>query len=235
VIIAAVHFTPAFGELERNRAELVRLSAEAADRGAELVVLPELATTGFCLDEARANAWAEPADGATATALGELAASRGLVVVVGLALREEGALRNAQLVLDGGRLAGVYAKHHLFGADHAWAVAGEEPGAVATTSAGDVGLLICHDIVYPRTLLAVCARRPRLLAFSTAWIGTGETFPHSWSLAARLLDPAPLVVANRGGAEGEVAFEDPSAIVSYRSGGVVGPRSAGARVLLAEL
>ena len=60
---AAVHFTPAFGQVEENRAALVAACERAAAAGARVVVLPELATTGFCLDPAQAEAWAEPRGG----------------------------------------------------------------------------------------------------------------------------------------------------------------------------
>jgi len=233
--VAAVHFTPAFGEVEANRAALVSLAREAAE-ATSVVVLPELATTGFCLSRGQAEAWAEPADGPTVTALASVAKASGAVIVVGLALRDADALHNAQVVIDAdGSLAGTYSKHHLFGDDHAWATAGVEPGAVVSTSRGDLGLLVCHDIVHVETVLAVTLRRPRMLAFSTAWIGDGETLPSSWTLASRLLDPAPLVVANRGGVEGNTRFTDPSAILSHSAGGTIGPRGVDSQILTAPL
>lgn len=235
MLVAAVHFTPAFGELRANRKALVDCVREAADAGARVVVLPELATTGFALDAETAERWAEAIDGPTAAALGAASAERETTVVVGLPLREEGRLHNAQLVLDRGRVAGVYRKHHLYGCDFVWAAPGPSAGAVVETSAGAVGLLVCHDLAYPRTVAAVAAERPRLLAFSTAWIGSGESLPAEWLLAVRLLDPAPLVAANRGGREGTLRFADPSAILSHARGGIVGPRGAARRVLVAEV
>ncbi len=233
--LAAVHFTPMLGELEANRAALVEVTARAA-QAADVVVLPELAVTGYVLTRPEAEAWAEEEDGPTRQALAEVARAAGAVVVAGLLLRGAGALENAQVVLDAdGRLAGRYAKHHLYGTDFAWARPGPTPGAVVDTAHGSIGLLICHDVVYPRTVAAVARQRPRLLAFSTAWIGDGETLPSSWAFAARLLDPAPLVAANRGGEERGVAFEDPSAILAYRHGGVVGPRGDGPEVVRFEL
>ncbi|MCO5166064.1 MAG: carbon-nitrogen hydrolase family protein [Planctomycetes bacterium] len=222
--VAAVHFTPTFGAVEENRAALVRLVREAASR-AGVVVLPELATTGFVLRPEEAAAWAEPVPGPTTEALAAVARDTETVVVVGLATRAPsgesaggpaaGALCNAQVVLDAdGGVAGVYAKHHLWGADHDWAAPGPTPGALVETRRGRLGLLVCHDLVHPLTLLRVARERPRLLALSTAWVSEGaEPFPLSWVLASALLEGAPLVVANRGGAERGVRFDDPSAIV----------------------
>jgi predicted amidohydrolase len=222
--VAAVHFTPTLGAVEANRAALVALARDAAAR-AGVVVLPELATTGFALTRDEAEALAEPVSGPTTAALAAVAREARAVIVVGLAVRGASGLCNAQVVLDvDGRLAGSYFKHHLWGADHAWAVAGPAPGAVVDTARGRVGLLVCHDVVYPRTVLAVARERPRLLAFSTAWVGDGvEAFPTAWVMASVLLEGAPLVAANRGGEERGVRFDDPSAIVVR---GAVARRSA---------
>ncbi len=214
-VAAAVHFTPVLGAVEENRAALTRLAGEAAAQ-AGVVVLPELATTGFVLTPDEAAAWAEPVPGPTTEALGVVARARDAVIVVGLPVTSGGALRNVQVALDvDGRVAGVYAKHHLWGSDHAWATAGPTPGAVVSTARGRVGLLLCHDIVYPRTVLAVARERPRLVAFSSAWVGEGvEPFPSAWVLASALLEGAALVVANRGGEECGVRFDDPSALLA---------------------
>ena len=45
---AAIQFEPAHGEKGRNLESLVDLTTQAAEQGARLIVLPELATTGYC-------------------------------------------------------------------------------------------------------------------------------------------------------------------------------------------
>jgi predicted amidohydrolase len=234
---AVVHFTPQLGALEDNRRALVALAREAAGR-ARVVALPELAVTGFSLDMEQASTWAEPLDGPSVEGLREVARDRQAVLVVGLALRDEaGVLRNAQVVLDAdGAVAGTYAKHHLFGADHTWAQAGPTPGAVVETAAGRVGLLICHDIVYPATVFEVGRQAPDLVAFSTAWVGDEDPLPSCWLMAWVFLGGVPLLIANRGGREGSMAYRDPSALIVARPDGlmdgVVGQRGEESQVLL---
>jgi len=233
--VAAVHFTPAFGEVAANRAALVALAGAAAAR-AGVVVLPELATTGFALDRARAEAWAEPVDGPTATALAAVSGAADAVVVAGLCLRDAGgALRNAAVVLDRGALAGVYVKHRPFGHDDDWAEPGAEPGAVVPTSRGRLGVLICHDLAWPDVVAALAARRPEVVAFPTNWIEGTPGLPASWAHAAAAFAGAPLAVANRGGAEDPCCrFSEPSAVlrlgVDGRIAGVVSARGAGPEV-----
>ena len=47
-LAAAVQFEPTMGDTEGNVSRLLELTADAATRGADLVVLPEMATTGYC-------------------------------------------------------------------------------------------------------------------------------------------------------------------------------------------
>jgi predicted amidohydrolase len=228
--LAALHFTPRFGEVEANRAQL--LSSLEGLGEVDLVVLPELATTGFCMQPDQAQAWAEGPEGETASALSKWARERGALVACGLALREGQLFSNAQLLFErDGTLASVYRKRHLWGHDRLWATPGAEPGAIAETSLGPIAQLICADIGHLETVIGLAERRPSVLAFSTAWVGEGAPFPTSWQVALRLLDPAPIVIANRGGEEEGVLFEDPSAILSYLHGGTVGRRGSGPELL----
>lgn len=232
--VAALHRTRDAADPAASRRALLDQARQALER-AELVVLPELPWSPFVLDPRSAAACAEPLDGPTVAALGALARDRG-VLVAGLVLREGERLFNAQVVLDrDGALAGVYRKHHLWGPDHLWASPGPTPGAVVETSVGRVGLLICHDVVYPETVAAVARERPAALAFSTAWVENarreGRELPESWIAAAQALRGAPFVAANRGGHEGPYAFADPSAVLRWNptTGEVeahAGPRGA---------
>ena len=46
--VAAIQFEPTLGEKEKNVARLLQLVEEAATHDAKLIVLPEIATTGYC-------------------------------------------------------------------------------------------------------------------------------------------------------------------------------------------
>src|SRR5260370_38747416 len=46
--VAAIQYEPTLGEKEKNVTALLRLVEEAAQYDARLIVLPEMATTGYC-------------------------------------------------------------------------------------------------------------------------------------------------------------------------------------------
>src|SRR5260370_34551678 len=87
--IAVAQYAPRVGEMEDNRAAAVRWARAAAAQGADLIVLPELASSGYTfasLEEAEASA--EDVDGGTTVAaLLEVARESGMPSLCGLARR----------------------------------------------------------------------------------------------------------------------------------------------------
>src|SRR5260370_19976379 len=70
--VAAVQGTSKDGEVERNLAHAQRFVAEAADRGAQLVLCPEFLAAGYLYDEAIWKS-GEPCEGPTERWLRRLA------------------------------------------------------------------------------------------------------------------------------------------------------------------
>jgi predicted amidohydrolase len=85
VAVACCQLAPRIGELERNRAETRTAIVEAAGEGARIVVLPELAGSGYVFADAQeARACAEPLDGPTVGSWTALAREHDLVIVGGV-------------------------------------------------------------------------------------------------------------------------------------------------------
>jgi predicted amidohydrolase len=78
--VAAVQFTAAPGRAAENRKHTLALIEEAAAGGARVIVLPELAISGYTLDKDQLEAAAEPLDGPTLAAWTEIASRLGIVI-----------------------------------------------------------------------------------------------------------------------------------------------------------
>ena len=173
VRIAAVQYEPLVGELEHNRTEAVRWSREAAAKGAQLVVLPELASSGYVFgDESEAQRTAEsPDDGALVSALIDVSASTGAFIVAGLNERDGQCRHNSAVLLGpGGRLA-TYRKLHLFNDEKSWFV----PGAslpIAQLPFGRVGMIICFDLWFPEPARALALGGAEIIAVPTNWVAS---------------------------------------------------------------
>jgi N-carbamoylputrescine amidase len=161
VRIAVAQYEPHVGALEENRSQAVRWAEAAADQGANLIVLPELASSGYVFqDEAEAQRSAEdPDDGPTVRALREVCAAHGCYIVAGISERD-GECRHNSAVLVGpeGRLA-TYRKLHLYYDEQSWFEPGDEL-PIVDLPFGRVGIIICFDLWFPEPARA-CPRRRR--------------------------------------------------------------------------
>lgn len=113
VKVAAAVPQVAVADCARNAERIVALAQQAARRGVELVVFPELAVTGYtCADLFLQPALLDAAD----EALGEIMRQTRklpLALIVGLPLRHEDRLYNCAAVVAQGRLLGVVPKSYI--------------------------------------------------------------------------------------------------------------------------
>ena len=229
------------GDLEGNRARAAAAVSEAADRGAALVVLPELCTSGYVFADAdEARTMAEPADGPTAAGWHELARRHGVVIVGGVCESDEdGALRNSAIVVDRDGLRAVYRKTHLWDREKLIFVAGDAPPPVVETDAGRIGLAVCYDIVFSELIRGLAVGGADVIAVPTNAPVLG---PVAWPLAMELIvamaaahiNRVYIAQADRTGDERGVEWVGASAIVDVTGELLVGPLD-GPGLLLAEI
>lgn len=139
-----VQFSPAWKSPEANRDSLKNLLARVPET--DLIVLPEMFSTGFVTDPAGV---AEK-DGESLRFMQETASRHNCAVAGSLAVEEEGAFFNRFYFVfpDGGEVH--YDKHHLFtfGGEHRTFTAGEKP-VVAEFRGVRILLQVCYDLRFP--------------------------------------------------------------------------------------
>ncbi len=213
--VAAVQYRARKGALAASRAELVALARQAAE-GADLVVLPEMAVTGYVFPDAAAvAAVAETPGGPTAEAFAEVAAAERCWLVVGFPERDGDQLYNSALVLDpAGACAFVYRKTLLFDEDLHWATPGNSGYRVFGEPGRRFGVGICMDLNDARFVDWLHGQELAAVAFPTNWLQdeTGIDL-HTYWFWRLGRSGAALVAANTWGADGHVAFSGRSAIL----------------------
>lgn len=160
---------PTVGDLTRNLASASAAIRSAAQAGADVIVLPELATSGYCFDSAdEARAVSIPA---THRVFGQWAKEAGgALVVVGFAeLGDDGALYNSAVLLDAAGVRAVYRKVHLWNAEQLYFTPGRARPPVLETAVGRIALMICYDLEFPEMTRSVALRGADLLAVPTNW------------------------------------------------------------------
>ncbi|MCX4512076.1 carbon-nitrogen family hydrolase [Streptomyces sp. NBC_01619] len=155
-------------------------------RGADLVVLPELWPVGaFAYESFEAEA--EPLDGPTHDAMAKAASDAGVWLHAGSVVERghEGRLYNTSLVYSpDGRLVSVYRKIHRFGFDKGEAVmmaAGEDLVTVRLPGT-TLGLATCYDLRFPELFRGLVDAGAEVLVVPAGW---PERRRAHWTLLAR--------------------------------------------------
>jgi len=169
--VACAQLEPVLGDEAGNVARTCRALHSAADLGAQIVVLPELASSGYAFtdrDEARRSA--QPADGICVTAWAAVADSRGLVVVGGFCESDgTDAIYNSAVLIEGSEIRAVYRKAHLWDRERLIFDAGQEEPPVVDTHLGRIGVVICYDLEFPEWVRIPALAGAQLLAAPSNW------------------------------------------------------------------
>lgn len=214
--IVCCQLAPVVGDLPGNLARAREAVAAAA--AADVIVLPELVTSGYCFDSvAEARSVSLAADAPELAALG--AAAPESVLVFGFAeLGADGELYNSAALFDRGELSAVYRKVHLWDREQLFFRTGDAPPPVCDTSAGPVGVMVCYDLEFPEMTRSVAVRGAELLAVPTNWPWVdrpeGAEAPEIViAMAAARVNRMAIACCDRAGVERGQAWNEASAVI----------------------
>ena len=210
VHLALVQFESVLCDPAANTQKACRMIAEAAAEGADLVVLPELFSTGYELNIVGPHVpeLAEPVDGPTVRALQDAARAGNCYVVAGLALAYDmaGVPFNSSVVIDRqGELLGTYDKQHLWALERFYFRSGCDC-PVFDTDFGRIGVMICYDMGFPEVARMLALQGADLILCPSAWC---QEDMDVWDVnaPARALENTAFVAAvNRYGVEDQLVM-----------------------------
>jgi predicted amidohydrolase len=208
----------------------------AAAAGAELVVLPEMCTTGFTMESA---ARAEPPDGPSAAVLAELARGHGVHLLAGVATRapsDGGGERfhnSALLFRPDGALAAEYRKQRLFAiaGEHECYAAGDAP-VVVRVGGVRIAPFICFDLRFPELFRAVAPRVDALVLVAN-WPASRRAHWDVLVRARAIENQCYVVAVNRSGVGGGLEYDGGS--VAYDPWGEPVAEAADGGLLVARI
>ena len=156
--VALGEYDTGWHDPEASLDRAARVVERSAGDGADLVVLPEMCTTGFTMESAK---YAEPLSGPSVARLAELAEQNGVHLLAGVATRAPNSGReafyNSALVFSpDGELVAEYRKQRLFayaGEREAYAAGGSP--VVVDIAGIRVAPFICFDLRFPELFRAV--------------------------------------------------------------------------------
>ncbi len=233
VKVGLLQFDVAAGEVARNLAVVEEGVRRLASRGASLVVLPEMFSTGFHYGDL--PALAREYFGQTLGTLERLGRETGALIAGSLPEPAEEGVYNTLYLVGAGDVIASARKVHLFRlhGEHRHFAAGDR-AITADTKLGKLGLMVCYDLRFPELA--------RTLALSGAWL---IIVPAQWPLArvehylllcrARALENQLfLVAANRSGKDEKIEYCGSSLVVSP-TGNIEAQAARGDEDLLVEI
>jgi predicted amidohydrolase len=210
----------------------VGAAAELFERGARLVVLPELIVPGYRLDADFLGAGAQPLDGPAIHAWTRLAAQTGGYIAAGFCEREGERLFNTAVLVGPDGVGLHYRKLHRFAAEKQIFAPGDLGLPVARTPIGTIGLCICYDLRFVETVRILALSGAELICVPTAWLPGFDT--ERWdaggfcpqargALLQANLDQVFIACASQVGQAHDARFLGSSVICDPRGSVALGP------------
>ena len=236
--IAALQMHAIAGDGEANIERIAAAAADAAAGGAKLLVVPELAVTGYGAGEVAFGRLASPATGEVASRLAAIARDNGLAIVAGFAEQEGGHTYNSALFTDGIGTNAVYRKSHLYGDYERSAFRPAAPASVMVELGGiRLGMLICYDVEFPENVRRLALAGADLIVVPTALPkGSSGTFIAGHMIQVRAFENQVFVAyINHCGADDRFTYAGLSRIAAPDGKLLAEAPAEGETLLFAEI
>ncbi|NWF68443.1 MAG: carbon-nitrogen family hydrolase [Chloroflexi bacterium] len=203
----------ALGDVNKNYVNAEKLVTEAARRGSQLVVLPELWSTGYALEQAKELS--SPLNTGMFQQLTTLA-TQNKISIVGSLLEKRGleVANSAAFFAPNGRTMGVYRKIHLFRLmeEDKWLQPGSSP-LTMDLPWGNTGIAICYDLRFPELFRRYAVEGAKVIVIPAEWPLQRIEHWRALLIARAIENQCYMIACNACGETGDTTFGGHSMIV----------------------
>jgi N-carbamoylputrescine amidase len=247
---AVFQFDVRIGDIAANLGAATRGVEQAAAAGADIVVFPEMAASGYAFaTKEEVGRFAEPATaerlGPALTGWAELARKHGLYVCGGFPEIADGAYYNSAALVGPDGLVGVYRKVHLFYNEKNLFEPGNLGFPVFELPFGRVGMQVCYDIFFPESSRSLVLGGAQLILSPGNFVRNfrrqvyderGYTQACVAAMGTASQNQVYFALADRIGEERGIGFIGASMIVGWDGWPLAGPASGdGEELLVGEM
>jgi len=197
------------------------MAREAVAEGAELIVLPEVFSTGFCYDNIEENA--ERAPYPTIEALCEFSKEHDCILIGSIIEAAEGektaaphdpAYYNLGFCIESGKFAGTYRKTHPFGKEKSYFCGGDTISPIKLKKNNlTIGLEICYELRFPEVARKLSLAGADILVTIAEFPNPREHYWKTLAIARAIENQIPHIACNRIGEDPYSTFFGGSMII----------------------
>lgn len=200
--INLIQFDTAYKQIDVNIARMAKLIDEAASDSPDLIVMPELWTTGYSVELFHDKfPFAQSADGSAMQMVCAKAKEHHVWVVAGSMLElDDGEVYNtAFLVNREGEIAGKYRKMHLYGPMDESLLGHGTESPVFDTDFGRIALMTCYDLRFVELSRSFALQGAELIVVVSNWAKPKLKHWQVMLQSRAIENQVPLVACNRVG------------------------------------
>lgn len=171
VKIALGQFASVKNSPQKNLAKMLQMTDQAADKGADIIIFPELAYTSYFLDSYDLQKLAEPVDGPFVQTLSKKAKERGIHIIAGYpeSIDIPGRMYNSCVFIDdNGKVIENMRKVYAWGQEKLKFREGTRY-PVVQTKLGKIGMLVCYDVEYPEPSRIEALKGAEIIIDCSCW------------------------------------------------------------------
>lgn len=213
VRVAVIQFDPQCGadQCPGNLSRSLELASQAVAEGANLIVLPELANTGYAYrNRQEAFDLAEQVPGGPSVQVWtQFACQHGVYLAAGVAERDGDKLYDCAVLTGPEGFIGKYRKAHLWNLEKLWFSPGDLGFPVFETPIGRIGLMICWDVWFPEVPRLLSLQGADIICSLNNWVwtppplfdDTGKCMASYLTITAAHVNNTFIAAANRIGTD----------------------------------
>ena len=207
-------FAPEFGEVATNLSKVVSVLRGAE---ADIIVLPELAFTGYFFQDRSELAFLaqDPAKSPIVSSLIALCRDHDFYLVTGFAEKSADKIFNSALVIGGDGILHTYRKLHLFNTEKEYFDPGDTALDTIELRGARIGIMVCFDYVFPEVARVLALQGADLLCHPSNLV---LTYCQQAMITRCLENSVFAVTANRFGTDirprGTLEFSGQSQLVA---------------------
>ena len=233
IIVSVIQMDCVLKDKKRNLERAEEFIAVAAARGSQLIVLPEMFSTGYRVEDCDAEL-AELVPGATTAWMQAQAEKYQAYITGGIIERDGEEIYDTAVIAGPDNYLFKYRKMHLWGGEPPRFGHGDSL-EIAELPFAKVGLLVCYEIGFPEQARVLTFKGADILIYTSAF---GKARAYVWVVAScsRALENGVFVLAcNRCGCDLDSEFGGLSRIVAPNAAVLAGAGADGEAVVTAAV